>query len=102
MSAAPDNTTSIQSNSLANSWALGFLGIASPGFRRMISPWACQHMRALAAVHFTVGVLLLGLAVALISQRFDGWATLPLVGMALHFAIGRAEIAVARSASPRT
>jgi hypothetical protein len=101
MRASQDITTSTQSERLASMWALGFLGLASADFRRMISPWAYQHMRGLAAVHFTVGVLLLGLSVALLSQGLDGWATLPMVGTALHFSIGRAEMYVARSVSSR-
>jgi hypothetical protein len=75
--------------------------LPSPDFRRMISPWAYQHMRGLAAAHFTVAVLLLGLFVALIAHNLDGWATLPLMGAALHLGIGRAETAVARSGSSR-
>lgn len=101
MSASHDTTTSTPLNGLASTRALGFLGIASPGFRRMISPWAYQHMRSLAAVHFTVSVLLLGIFVALLSQGFDGWAVLPLVGAALNFSFGRVDLALARSASRR-
>jgi hypothetical protein len=102
MSALHDTTTtSTQAERLANNWALGFVGVASPGFRRMLSPWALQHMRGLAAVHFTSAVLLLGVFVALVALGHDAWATLPLLGAVLHFSIGRADLTVARSVSPR-
>jgi hypothetical protein len=88
MSALHDTTTSTQ--------ALG-----SPDFRRMLSPWAYKHARGLAAVHFTVAVFLLGVFVMLIARSLDGWATLPVLGAALNFAIGRAYRTAARSATSR-
>jgi hypothetical protein len=101
MRASVTNTTASQPGQLASRWALGFLGATSTGFRRMLSPWAYKHLRGLAAVHFATGVLLAGVAVGLLSHGFYGWAILPLAGMAAHFGIGYADIAVARSVPSR-
>jgi len=96
MRTATDQTTSSQSGRLSS----GFPGVASIDFRSMISPWGYRHLRGIAAVHFAVGVFLAGLGAVMLSHGFYGWAALPLAGLALNFAVGCADIAVARSASP--
>jgi hypothetical protein len=104
MHAPHDNTTASRfdqvadpahspASKLVSSWARG---------RRQITPWAYQRLGAIAAVRFAVGIFLVGLGVLLLSHGHHGWAALPLVFAALHFAIASLDTTVARSASVRT
>jgi hypothetical protein len=78
---------------LVSAWARG---------RRQYTPWAPPRLRLLAAVRFTVGIFLVGLATVMISHGYDGVAAVPLAGAALLFSIAGLDFAAARSASPRT
>jgi hypothetical protein len=78
---------------LVSAWARG---------RRQYTPWAPPRLRLLAAVRFTVGIFLVGLATVMISHGYDGLAAVPLAGAALLFSIASLDLAAARSASPRT
>jgi hypothetical protein len=102
MRASTDNIAPAQPGQFTSTVALGFLGATSTDFRRMISPWAYRHMHGLAVLRFAIGVFLTGLGAVLISHGFYGWASLPLAGAALHFAIGWADLTVARSVSSRS
>ena len=59
---ATDPTHSPASN-LVSLWARG---------RRRITPWAYPHLRALAAVRFTVGIFLAGLGALMLSYGYSG------------------------------
>jgi undecaprenyl diphosphate synthase len=71
------------------------------GIRRLISPWALNHLRLSAGIRFAVGVFLVALAAALFSAGYAALAALPLVFAAVHFAWGYWEMSIARSAVPR-
>jgi len=68
------------------------------GIRRMITPWAYSHLRAVASVRFAVGIFLTVLAAVLFARGAYGWAVLPLAGAAAHFSLGYWQLAIARSA----
>jgi hypothetical protein len=100
MHAANDNTAPQRSEqavdptqplarSLVTVWARG---------RRQITPWAYPRLRALAAVRFTVGIFLVGLAAVLLFHGHDGWAAIPLAGAALNLSIASLDITAARLA----
>jgi hypothetical protein len=78
---------------LVSAWARG---------RRHYTPWAPPRLRLLAAIRFTVGIFLVGLATVMISYGHDGLAAAPLAGAALLLSIASLDLAAARSASPRT
>ena len=83
---------------------------ASPprsGMQRIICPWEYRHLRAWAGVRIAAGIVLAGLgAVTLVGGSFTteaiGWAMLFLVAAAGSFAWAAWDLAIARSASPRT
>jgi hypothetical protein len=78
---------------LTSNWARG---------RRQITPWAYPHLRALAAVRFTIGIFLVGLGTLMLSHGHSGLAAVPLAGAALLFSIAYLDFTVARSTPPRT
>ncbi|HTS97893.1 MAG TPA: hypothetical protein VMI33_14870 [Streptosporangiaceae bacterium] len=81
--------------------------------RRLITPWEYRHRRAVAGVRFAAGGFNLGIGLVLVSlgrqagtdrerrkmQRLAAWF---LVDAALQFLGGYMDIAVDRSAPPRT
>ena len=83
---------------------------ASPprsGMRRIIIPWEYRHLRGWARVRIAAGIALTGLgAVTLVGGSFTpeaiGWAALFLAAAAGSFAWAAWELAIARSAPPRT
>jgi hypothetical protein len=85
MSASDDNTTPSRT-----------------GMRRVISPWAFDHLRLCAAIRFGVTAFLVTIAALLFGFGHSGWAALPLVGAVVNFAWGYWEMTVARSAAPRS
>jgi hypothetical protein len=100
MHAPNDNTASPRSEqaadlthpparSLVTIWARG---------RRQITPWAYPRLRALAAVRFSVGIFLVGLAAVLLLHGHDGLAAIPLAGAALNLSIASLDITAARPA----
>jgi hypothetical protein len=101
MSASTNSSTPTQAGQLADLWAFGLLGAVSANFRRMISPWGYRHLRGLAITHYASGVFLIGLSAVLAGNGHPGWVVLTLLGTALHFAIGSAEIAVFHSQPSR-
>lgn len=86
--ARPDQQ-SPSASGLAGKWAQG---------RRRMTPWAYPRLRALAALRFAIGIFLTGLGVALIASGHPGWAVIPLIGAALHFAIACLDGSAVRSA----
>lgn len=98
-SAAPAQQTD---GNLGGIWALGPAAAISPRFRSLISPWAYPRLRAIAAVHFAVGIFLAGLGAVIFSRGHSGWAALPLAGAALHFSIGYLDMAVAARRDARS
>lgn len=72
------------------------------GMRRVISPWAFDHLRLCAAIRFAVSAFLVTLAALLFAFGHGGWAMLPLAGAAVNLAWGYWEMTIARSAAPRT
>jgi hypothetical protein len=77
------------------------------GMRRLIAPWEYRHLRACARVRIAAGIVLAGLgAVTLFGGSFTakaaGFAALFLVAAAASFLLAAWELAIARSASPRT
>jgi hypothetical protein len=77
------------------------------GMRRLIAPWEYRHLRAFARVRIAAGIVLAGLgAVTLFGGSFStkavGFAALFLVAAAGSFSIAAWELAIVRSAPPRT
>jgi hypothetical protein len=70
------------------------------GLRRLISPWAYDHLRAIAAVRFISALILTCVGAMLISRSDYGLAVLPLLGAAAHIAWGSWQLTIARSALP--
>jgi hypothetical protein len=81
--------------------------------RRLITPWEYRHLRAVADVRFAGGGFTLGIGLVLLSlgrragtrrerRKCYGWAAYFLVTAALQFSGGFLDVAVARSAPPRT
>jgi hypothetical protein len=75
--------------------------------RLLIRSWEYRHMRAWAGFRIGGGVALttcgaLTLAFGGSDRKTYGWAALFLVPAALNFAYARWQLAIARSASPRT
>jgi hypothetical protein len=85
MNASNDNTT-----------------LSRTGMRRVISPWAFDHLRLSANIRFAVTAFLVTLTALLFAFGHDGWAMLPLAGAVVNFAWGYWELTIARSAAPRT
>ena len=83
---------------------------ASPprsGMQRIIAPWEYRHPRGFAHVRIAAGIVLTGLgAVTLVGGSFTteaiGWAALFLAAAAGSFAWAAWDLAIARSAPPRT
>jgi len=83
---------------------------ASPprsGMQRIIIPWEYRHLRGFARVRLAAGIVLVGLgAVTLVGGSFTteaiGWAALFLAAAAGSFAWAAWDLAIARSAPPRT
>jgi hypothetical protein len=83
---------------------------ASPprsGVQRIIHPWEYRHLRGVGRVRIAAGIVLTGLgAVTLVGGSFTteavGWATLFLAAAAASFAWAAWDLAIARSAPPRT
>jgi hypothetical protein len=92
-SGQPTDSTQRPASNLVSIWARG---------RRQITPWAYPRLRALAAMRIAIAVFLVGLGAVLLSYGHPGWAALVLVGAALNLSIGSLDMAVARSAVPRT
>ena len=100
MNAPNDNTTP---KGLRGWW----LTPPRPGLQRLIYPLEYRHLRAFAGVHIAAGIVLAGLgAVTLFGGSFTakaaGFAALFLVAAAGSFSFAAWELAIARSASPRT
>jgi hypothetical protein len=71
------------------------------GMRRLISPWAFNHLRLSAGIRFAVGAFLVALAGAFFLAGYPALAALPLVFAVVHFVWGYWELTIARSAVPR-
>ena len=100
MNAPNDNTTP---KGLRGWW----LTPPRPGLQRLIHPLEYRHLRAFAGVRIAAGIVLAGLgAVTLFGGSFTakaaGFAALFLVAAAGSFSFAAWELAIARSASPRT
>ena len=100
MNAPNDNTTP---KGLREWW----LTPPRPGLQRLIYPLEYRHLRAFAGVRIAAGIVLAGLgAVTLFGGSFTanaaGFAALFLVAAAGSFSFAAWELAIARSASPRT
>jgi hypothetical protein len=72
------------------------------GMRRVISPWAFDHLRLCAAIRFAVSAFLVAIAALLFTFGHGGWAALPLAGAGVHLAWGYWQLTIARSAAPQT
>jgi hypothetical protein len=77
------------------------------GMRRIFPPWEYRHLRAWAGARIAGGTVLTGLGVVtLVGGSFSpeaiGWAAVMLVLAALAFAGGGWQLAIARSAPPRS
>lgn len=83
------------------------------GLRRLVTPWEYRHIHTVAAVRFTSGGFQLGVGLVLVSlgskagtneerRKAYGWAAWFLGMAALQLAGGCIDLAVARSAPPRT
>ncbi|HTX84717.1 MAG TPA: hypothetical protein VME44_21215 [Streptosporangiaceae bacterium] len=73
--------------------------LSRTGMRRVISPWAFDHLRLSAAIRFAVTAFLVTLAAFLFAFGRGGWAALPLAGAAVNLAWGYWELTIARSAA---
>lgn len=75
------------------------------GMRRIIVPWAFRHLRAVAVIRITVGIILtvLGL-ITLTAGSFTakavGFAVVFFAAAAVHLAFATWVLAVARSSRP--
>ena len=83
------------------------------GMRRLIRPWEYRHRRAVAGVRFAAGGFNLGIGLVLLSlgrsagtdrerRKCYGLSAWFLVSAALQFLGGYLDMAVDRSAPPRT
>jgi hypothetical protein len=81
--------------------------------RRLITPWEYRHRRGVAGVRFAAGGFTLGVGTVLLSvgrsagsgqerRKSYGWAAFFLVLAVLQFWGGYLDMAVDRSAPPRT
>ena len=81
--------------------------------KRTMLPWEYRHLRAVASVRFAAGGFMLALGLVLVSlgrqadtgqerRKCYRWAAFFLVMAALQFSGGCLDMAVARSAPPRT
>ena len=81
--------------------------------RRLIGPWEYRHLHAVMAARFAGGGFQLGVGLVLLSlgrqagtdaerRKCYRWAAFFLVMAALQFSGGCLDMAVARSAPPRT
>jgi hypothetical protein len=94
MYALKDSTTAHSPTSkLVATWARG---------RRQITPWAFPRLLFLAVTRLTIGIFLVGVGAVLVARGHDGWGAVPFAGAALLLAIGSLDMAVVRSAAPRT
>lgn len=80
---------------------------------RLMTPWEYRHLRAVANVRFAGGGFNLGVGAVLLSlgnkagtsqerRKCHRWAAFFLVSAALQFSGGLLDMAVARSAPPRS
>jgi hypothetical protein len=83
------------------------------GMKRLITPWEYRHLHAVAGVRFAAGGFTLGIGIVLLSlgrsagtdrerRKCYGWAAGLLVTSALCFSGGYLDMALTRSAPPRT
>ena len=81
--------------------------------RRLMTPWEYRHLHAVAGARFAGGGFTLGIGTVLLSlgrsagtgqerRKCYRWAAFFLVMAALQFSGGCLDMAVARSAPPRT
>jgi hypothetical protein len=77
------------SSGLVSTWARA---------RRQLTPRGYSHLRALAAVRFTVSAFLVGLGSVLFTSGHHGWSAVPFAGAVLVFSIAYLDYAAARSA----
>jgi hypothetical protein len=75
--------------------------------RRIISPWEYRHLSAWAGVRIAGGTALVGLGVVTLAfggndGKTYGWTVAFLALAAAQFSFACWELAIARSASPRT
>ena len=102
MNAQNDNTTP---SSTTTWWRWG----TPPrfGMQRIIAPWEYRHLRGWARVRIAAGTILVGLGVVTLfggsfSTKAAGWAALFLAAATAQLLFAAWELAIARSASPRT
>jgi hypothetical protein len=73
-----------------------------PGVQRLIIPWEYRHLRVFGVTRVAAGIVAAGIGAFILSYAAYAWAALFLVIGALNLAVGYWELAIARSASPRT
>ena len=73
-----------------------------PGMQRLIIPWEYRHLRAFGITRIVGGIVAAGIGAFILSYSAYGWAGLFLVIATLNLAVGSWELAIARSAPPRT
>jgi hypothetical protein len=71
------------------------------GMRRLISPWALNHLRMSAGIRFAVGAFLVALGATFFSFGYPALAALPLVFAVVNVVWGYWELSIARSAVRR-
>jgi hypothetical protein len=69
--------------------------------RFLVPSWEYRRPRISAHIHFAAGSVLIAVTGILIFYGY-GWGALLLLAAALHFWLGYYDMAVARSALPRT
>jgi hypothetical protein len=70
------------------------------GMRRLISPWAFNHLRTVAGIRFATGLLLTVIGSLMLARGADWAAALLLAIAAVHFSWGYWQLTIARSAHP--
>ena len=69
---------------------------ARSGRPGLITPWAYDHLRGVAAVRFAVGIFLTVLGALMVSHGAYVLAAVPLAGAAVHFVWGSWQLSLAR------
>ena len=72
------------------------------GMARLLAPFEYRHLRFFGVMRLVGGTLAAVAGIICLSYSAYGWAAFFLVIGALDLAVGAWELAIARSASPRT
>lgn len=89
-------------NLLTHAISMRWASPPRPGMQRLIVPWEYRHLRVFGVTRIAGGIVATCIGAFVLSYSAYGWAAFFLVIGALDLAVGAWELAIARSASPRT